>query len=504
MRQFILGLSLLVFGWATAYGQCGSFSVSVDSTYKILCNGDSSGAIFTTADGGTPPYVYAWNTGDSTDDITGLAADTFSLTVADTVNACIDSIDTVLTEPAPLTVTVDSMQDTVYCNGDTMGNIYISVTGGTTPYSYLWSDSSMTQDITGLDGGTYTVTVTDSNACMDTLQRSVAEPPAIDISISNRGDVSCAGGSDGYLDIAVSQGTSPYSFSWSNGENSEDIYNLPADKYIVTVTDDNNCTQIDSFTVTEPPALSTSVSKTDVILCEGENTGAIDLTVNGGVSPYSYEWSDGSTSEDLNDIPAGTYRVTVTDDNDCTIMDTVDIESNSTGFTVDTLIGLKDVSRGQQVDYSVEDHPGSIYGFSVIGGDTIDTTPQDNEITVVWGDVLGNGRITVIEEDSIGCRDTAHFTIAITVGIEEAKEAGSFKVYPNPVDNQLQIQYEGIARPGQVKILNNMGRQVGSHKLEGNNEAQLDFDSYSTGVYFVELYDQEGNILGLQKVVKQQ
>ncbi|TNE61022.1 MAG: T9SS type A sorting domain-containing protein [Bacteroidetes bacterium] len=139
--------------------------------------------------------------------------------------------------------------------------------------------------------------------------------PQLSVSVS---DVLCSGSSNGsVLDLHVTNGAPPYSFSWSNASTTEDLYDIPAGAYTVTVTDMAGVTATLSATVNEPPELSLSVVTTDV-LCSGGNTGAVDLHVTGGTADYTYAWSSGAQDEDLDDLVAGTYTVVVTDQHGCT------------------------------------------------------------------------------------------------------------------------------------------------------------------------------------------
>ncbi|GAH49205.1 unnamed protein product, partial [marine sediment metagenome] len=224
----------------------------------------------------------------------------------------------------------------VSCNGNSDGEIDITVTGGTAPYNYNWADGTGTgtvpgdEDQTGLTAGTFNVTVTDANGCTIIGNYTVTEPAALSIaeSVTN---VSCNGGNDGEIDITVTGGTAPYSYNWADGTGTgtvsgdEDQTGLTAGTFNVTVTDANGCTIIGNYTVTEPAALSIAESVTNVS-CNGGNDGEIDITVTGGTAPYSYNWADGtgtgtvSGDEDQTGLTAGTFNVTVTDANGCTII----------------------------------------------------------------------------------------------------------------------------------------------------------------------------------------
>jgi hypothetical protein len=171
-----------------------------------------------------------------------------------------------------------------------------------------------------LAAGTYTVTVTDSNGCISSQTATISQPvAALAATIAGTQNVNCFGDLSGNVDITVSGGTLPYTFVWSNGATSEDLSNIGAGTYTVSIADANGCTESLSVTISQPAAsLSANAQVTANVSCNSGANGSIDLTVNGGTIPYSYAWNNGAVTEDLNGITAGLYIVTVTDANGCT------------------------------------------------------------------------------------------------------------------------------------------------------------------------------------------
>jgi aminopeptidase-like protein len=285
-----------------------------ETNVDVLCNGASTGSIDVSVSGGTSPYTYNWGGGVTTQDRTGLAAGTYTVTVTD-ANNCTKTLSATITEPSALSVTETHVN--VLCNGASTGSIDVSVSGGTSPYTYNWGGGITTQDRTGLAAGTYTVTVTDANNCTKTLSATISQPPALVVTETNV-DVLCFGNSTGSIDVSVSGGTSPYTYNWGGGITTQDRTGLAAGTYTVTVTDANNCTaKTVSATITQPPALVVTETNVDV-LCFGNSTGSIDVSVSGGTAPYTYNWGGGITTQDRSNLAAGTYTVTVTDANNCT------------------------------------------------------------------------------------------------------------------------------------------------------------------------------------------
>ena len=197
-----------------------------------------------------------------------------------------------------------------------MGAINITVSGGTSPYTYLWSNGATTEDISGLDAGTYTVTITDVNGCTTNLPFSVAANSVTVIATPVVTNTTCTA-SIGAINLTVSGGTSPYTYLWSNGATTEDISGLAAGNYTVTITDANGCTTNLPFTVGTDNVTITATPVVTNTTCTA-SIGAINITVSGGTSPYTYLWSNGATTEDITGLAAGTYTVTITDANGCT------------------------------------------------------------------------------------------------------------------------------------------------------------------------------------------
>ncbi|MBK8845750.1 MAG: SprB repeat-containing protein [Bacteroidetes bacterium] len=275
---------------------------------NVLCNGGSTGSATVTAANGTSPYTYVWSNSATDASATGLSAGTYTVTVTD-ANGCIATCSYTVTEPTLLTATCSGTN--VLCNGGSDGSATIAESGGTSPYTYAWSNGATMANATGLAAGTYTATVTDANGCMATCSYTVTEPVAITATCSGT-NTACNGGSDGSASVVAANGTSPYTYSWSNGASAASATGLAAGTYTVMVTDANGCTATCSYTVTQPAALSATCSGTNV-LCNGGSTGSASVTAADGTSPYTYAWSNGSTDASITGLSAGTYTATVTD-----------------------------------------------------------------------------------------------------------------------------------------------------------------------------------------------
>jgi hypothetical protein len=300
--------------------------------YNISCNGYNDGSISNAVSGGTQPYTYSWSNGSTTQDVGTLTAGSYSVTVTD-ANGCSTTASLTLTEPAvlanTLTASVYAGGYNISCNGYNDGSISNSVSGGTQPYAYNWSNGSTTQDVGTLTAGSYSVTITDANGCTKISSITLTQPNLLTNTLTspvlNGGfNLTCNGGSNGSVSNAVIGGTQPYAYSWSNGSTTQNISNLTAGSYTLTITDANGCTRISSITLTQPTPIVVTVTKSNYngvnISCNGGSNGVITVTGTGGISPYTYSLNGGAyqVSNVFSNLTAGNYNVTVRDVNNCT------------------------------------------------------------------------------------------------------------------------------------------------------------------------------------------
>jgi large repetitive protein len=324
------------FGTSVVIAQPNAALAASIAGTNVLCYGNATGAANLTVTGGTSPYVYAWTNGAFTQDLTSLVAGTYGVTVTDN-NGCSIVSSIVITQPAAGLAAAISGTN-VLCFGNSTGAADLNVNGGTAPYTYIWSNSATTQDLTDLSSGIYEVTITDNNACTVSAAIVITQPAASLTASAVGTNVLCFGNSTGAADLTVAGGTAPYVYNWSNGANSQDLVSLTAGTYSVVVTDNNGCTIGTSVIITQPTAaLAGNIVGTNV-LCFNNSTGAANLTVVGGTAPYTYAWSNNETTQDLTSLAAGTYMVTVTDNNSCTIGLSVSITQPAAGLAITSVV----------------------------------------------------------------------------------------------------------------------------------------------------------------------
>jgi gliding motility-associated-like protein len=358
------------------------------------CNGGTDGSATVSVTGGTAPYTYLWNTGSTNATAIGLGAGSYTVTSTD-ANGC-QLINTVtVSQPQAIAVTISGSGLT--CSGNGSGSATANPTGGTAPYTYLWSDGQTTATATGLNASTYTVLVVDANGCSINAQTTLSQPtPVVATQVSST-DISCNGGADGSATVMGSGGSAPYTYNWDNGQTGATATGLAAGTYTATITDANGCDATISVNIFEPAVLEIPQITTTNVSCKGGSDGSASAFVNGGTFPYSFSWSNGETTQVINNLAAGTYFVTVTDGNGCTANSSV-IITEPAAF----LVGVINVND------ALCDGTASGQLAAVISGGTL---PASGDYTYVWSNgastpvvsavTAGTYSLTVI--DANGC-----------------------------------------------------------------------------------------------------
>ncbi|HRI58178.1 MAG TPA: T9SS type A sorting domain-containing protein [Saprospiraceae bacterium] len=290
-----------------------ALSAAISGT-NATCFGANNGTAEVALTGAADPVVYAWSNGANTQTVANLTPGQYTVSVTDG-NNCPASLNINITEPLQLAANATATNESFAGAND--GTASANPTGGTSGYTYLWSNSATTQAITNLAPGSYTVTVTDANGCTDVKTTVVNSFNCVIDVATTILNVTCAGANNGSVTLALNGGTAPFTYSWSNGGNSATISNLPGGEYTASVTDANGCQIISTATVTEPAPYSPWTVETVSPVCANDATGSATVSISGGTTPYNFEWSNGQNSNTASNLTAGTYTVTVTDQNGC-------------------------------------------------------------------------------------------------------------------------------------------------------------------------------------------
>ena len=240
-------------------------------------------------------------------------------------------------QPAPLSLDLDKTDETLEQAAD--GTVSVSVTGGTPPYTYEWTHGPTTAQLSGLTPGTYTVRVRDAGDCLaeSSVEIGAGPPDCSNFSVLlNGSDLRCHGDRSGALSADPQGGEAPYTYLWSTGAQTAGIDQLEAGTYSLQLSDARGCSLTENYELQQPDPLELDLVKTDETI-ENYQDGTISAQPTGGTEPYTYSWSDGSQDAQRSGLAPGTYHLTLTDANDCSISATVTLEEGAvdcSGFAV--------------------------------------------------------------------------------------------------------------------------------------------------------------------------
>ncbi len=424
------------------------FNISCDST---------NGEIDLNVSGGVSGFRYNWNNGKLTQNIYNLDVGSYSVEVKDS-NDCAVTDTITITAPVKMGVLSDSI--VVYPNGKNMscygcqdGIIVAQPGSGTTPYSYLWNTSATTQTITGCSSvaAGYSVVVTDAGGCIKTLTgitlSNAPTPPPMQLSASksdfNGNNISCHGNSDGTIDLSVAYGTPPFTYLWTNTATTQDLSGLIAGTYNVLVTDSFGFTDSLKITMKEPDVLTSALTPDlyngYALKCHGSLDGSVYTKIRGGNTPYNFLWSDSSTLETLKNVGVGTYHVTVIDANNCLITDSItltqpdaitdSISSPVNGYGFNVGCSLKDGIINLSASGGVTSALGYTYNWS----NGVITQNQSN---------LYPGSYSVIVKDNNGCSKVD--TITLTTPPPLTNLTDSINIYSNNANVSCDTCTDGV------------------------------------------------------------
>lgn len=287
----------------------------------LLCNGLSNATATTNISGGVPPYNVLWTPGGQTNaNPTNLSAGVNTITVTDAAG-CISNASVTIIQPPAINHAIASITN-VSCYGICDGGIISMANGGTGTLTYSWAPTGQTTPaVSNMCSGSYTVTITDANGCTaaDTAV-IVAQPNALAITSSTVTNITCFGDNDGSIVTTIAGGTPFYTFTWTPNVSSAPMANaLPPGAYNLTVTDQNGCIATQNYNITQPAVLTTAQTTVNAT-CSLAN-GSATATPNGGTAPYTYQWNDPAlqTGATVNNVFAGNYNITVTDNHGCTV-----------------------------------------------------------------------------------------------------------------------------------------------------------------------------------------
>jgi len=392
--------------------------------------------------GGIFPYNYSWNNGANQTTLTNLSAGTFSVIIND-LNGCLTYDTVILVEPTLLISSIQSVYDyngfDISCKGENDGAIDLTVSGSVSPYTYSWSNTAFSQDLSILTTGYYEVDVLDNNGCKLNASITLFEPSIftsnLQISYYFGYNISCYGFQDGSIDITLNGSVPPYNYSWQGSNSytstSEDIDNIPAGFYFVDVLDDNNCTYYRDTILIQPDTMIITIAiVTDTC---NRSVGSAEAFVSGGIPPYSYLWeptfSNGITALQL----SGLNEITVSDHANC---------ESSIGFSVNDLPPpIADFTVNPILYRFVEQLENPIQFFDA----SFDSWSQ----IVSWNWCFDDGDSAFIKNPSHSYQDVGSFEVVLVVEnqlgcLDTVTRKIIVKDYLIYIPNAFTPQYDGI------------------------------------------------------------
>lgn len=437
------------------------------------CFDAADGTISLAVSGGTLPYqepAITWNDFATGATRTGLAANTYIATITD-ANMCTKTV-TVVINHAPL-FTVDPVVTQISCHGANDGRIMLNFTGGVAPIDFEWTDSPTAGTTrTGLRAGTYTIIIRDGQPCEIRRSFTIVEPAEIIIGANVTQPVECNNAFSGAIDLIPAGGTPPYTIQWTGTVNStdEDLTNITSGTYLATVTDSHGCTAIRQFTLGRPNPLTITVSSKVSPNCDAGTVAQINTALaTGGVPPYSYTWSAGTTSgannQNMTTNENGTVIVTVTDSKGCTANTTFIVETEQLGkpsFTIDSY------ASGTYNLYSIMDPVQftntSTGDFMAVSWDFGDGSVSDEENPLHT--YMREGTYVIIQTVTYpyGCVVTVRMKIVIEKGYD-VMIPNAFTPNGDGVNDTFGLQFRG-AKSVELNVYDTWGSMIYYEKGE--------------------------------------
>lgn len=386
------------------------------ATVQPTCGANNGSINLNITQGSGSGYTFLWNDGNTQQNRNNLPAGTYSVTVTDPGQVdCFKDTTITLTNPGTLNLTITNPVNPS-C-GVSNGSITVGLSGGTAPYTVVIDSGSGTpqtiqvpvaisQTLNNLPAGNYTITVTDAAGCQDIETITLTPPGAPVINSLNAVVELCAGTNQGRITVNASGGTGTLTYAWSNGENTSTINNLPPGQYTVTVTDANGCSIASTTTLQAGPVCcNLSFSATVNNPSCGGSDGGINITINSGSGNYSFVWSNSAVTEDLTNVPAGSYTVTITDNGQANcVRDTTINLASANGPIVNSITPTSETCAG--------DNDGTIT-VNASGGTGILSFLWSNGSTNATISGLAPGNYIVTITDEAGCVATANATVAV-------------------------------------------------------------------------------------------
>ena len=432
------------------------------SQTNVLCFGTATGGITVDVAGGTPTqispgifdYNYAWtgpnNFTSSNKNLNAISAGTYNLIVTDN-SGCTKNLSVIVTQSPEILMTATTTA--INCYGDNNASIDVAVSGGVAPYNVLWNTLATGTFQDNLSAGDYVITVTDATNCQQTLNVNIPEVPIFTTQPVVK-NISCFGAKDGSITLNLVGGIAPVSLVWSDGSTAGlTRNNLGPGTYTVTISDGKPCEIKKTFVILEPQPLVLTANVTNAFDCDNASSGAINLMVSGGSAPYTFAWSNGATTENLTNVPAGNYLITVTDANGCTKQEQYSINRQqpiTIGIETKTLVDCDTRTVEQNFIAQVS---GGFPPYSLVWSSGI-VSGSMNEIMTT----NQSGTIILGVTDALGCMANYSFNVEVPVFGNPSFSTNSYSYSTYGIYSIVDpIQFTNTATGGYSAIAWNFG-----------------------------------------------
>lgn len=401
---------------ADATGQTASATITLHAPPPLAISAEfkspaavsmTNGRAEVKAAGGTPPYSYAWDSGETTAVAKSLSPGTHTVTVTD-AGQCSAVAEVLISEHVDALGVIIRKNGLINCHGQQTVSLTVDITGGKGPFSYAWSHGATDGTLNQIGAGTYALTVTDATGSTFTASAVVTSPEPLQLTATVESPAS-VDGQDGSASVKATGGTGTHTFAWSNGETGAKAKKLPAGLHTITVTDAAGCTAITEITIGENIlAMQLELEETSSIACAGQKTASLNASVNGGKGPYRFQWSNGGQQDGtISGLGSGQYSVTVTDATGVTLSKEIIVREPEP--LVVEVISITPTSTGNADGSALLRASGGLPGYTFDGK----VWPAGNKELTVQNLKPGTTRIVV--EDAAGC--SASVDIQITEDI---------------------------------------------------------------------------------------
>jgi len=457
---------------------CAPFSLINTIPVPVACNGDSTGTIEMITSGGFAPYTYVIDNGASSDTISGISDASFifndlpegsyTLTAIHSGDCAVQST-AIITEPSPLSASISTIDGTVV--GGTDGEICITPMGGAMSYT-VTSDCGLPVQMPGNCGGTYhisglsegecTITIVDDNGCIFSTSAELISPSCAGFSLVSvtPTDVACGGQNDGLISIEVAGGNPNYRYSIDGGntfiENANNEFtfeNLSAGNYQIVVEDDLGCeVSFNSATINEPLPIAIEVETT--ASCSDADNGGIDVTPSGGTGTYIYWWNTSDTSQDLDQLAAGTYDLSITDTNACMFSTTITVDEHP---IIDVNLGTNqiiDATDSIQLMANVSAMQDYTFSWSPIAG------LNDPNSLSPWASPTTTTTYTLTVTSEEGCISSDDIIISVNPVRQVVAVPSAFTPNDDGENDELDIIIQGNFELVSFHVFNRWGEEI--------------------------------------------